>query len=635
MSLLKQQLVFLLVAILSVLVFFLYQEDLNRFMAMHPVTRTARLFKYGFSILLNYALISGVYLLLRKTWLTIVLSQFVVLLLTFINIQKEQYLAASLVPSDFLLISETLTASPFILKVLVFAGCTIFLALFYWLYKKEAREPQRLLWINATLSISIIGFFVTANFKNNFFEYCSTTVNSQLCQYTGYLPNTRGDWVGDHLTIKSLGFSTFFFSKSVDNLNNKIFQAKNVSQLQIQALFPVETLAEPVVAAQQTAAQASVVHSAPLETEATAPVQPNIIFIMSESHWDATQLDRSIPKNITPTINQQQVSTLLSPSFGGGTANVEFEVLTSLNVYLNQNELLYVSKLKRPTYSLARYFNQLGYASTAMHNNGKYFYNRSAVYQNLGFQRFISLENMVNAADRKNYINQAGWANDDLLYDSIHQQLQNTDQPQFIYAISVENHPMYNDDRFGKDGYPITKAGVSDSTKRQLNTYLMGMNRADQKLKQLIETVKKLDRPTLIVFFGDHLPNLQKVYDDYGYFASEQDKTQKVQLKRFETPLSVWSNFPIDRKQLTQDYIPAHFLASEIITAANLPRSPYYGFIDQVSNCYKGIHQTGVSKSESCPQDATQLYNAYADLNMDVLNGKNWTYQLLKTAQDH
>ena len=355
---------------------------------------------------------------------------------------------------------------------------------------------------------------------------------------------------------------------------------------------------------------------------------------MSESHWDATKLDRSIPKNITPTINKNQVSQMLSPSFGGGTANVEFEALTSLNIYLNHNELMYVSKIKRPIYSLAEYFNELGYDSTAMHNNGQYFYNRSAVYQHLGFQRFISIENMVSAADRRKYINQAGWANDDLLYESINQQLKQTDQPQFIYAISVENHPMYNDDRFGKDGFKITKPGVSDPTKRQLNTYLMGMQRADEKLKQLIATVEQLDRPTLIVFFGDHLPNLQNVYDEYGFFASAQEKAEKKDPKFFSTPLAVWSNFPIDRQQLKGEYIPAHFLASKVLTAAHLPLSPYYQLIQQINNCYTAVHQTEQPRTPQCQSTTTQqqMFKAYQDLNMDVINGKNWTYQHLKAV---
>ena len=615
MTLFKQQVMFFVVAFLSVFIFFLVQDDLSRLLSQSAAQQKLRLFKYGFSILLNYALISGLYLLLRKTWVTILLSQFLVFSLSFINIQKENFLSASLVPSDFFLVKETLTAAPLPLKIATFTAIAVFLGFFIWLYRKEKSEQKRLILVNAILSVSIISFFITANFKNNFSGYCGTAQQSQLCKYTGYLPNTRGDWVGDHLTIKSLGFSTFFFSKSVDNLNNKIFQTEVIPQARI------DTLSTPP----------------PLDTPTVAPQQetlPNVIFVMSESHWDATKLDRSIPKNITPTINKNQVSQMLSPSFGGGTANVEFEALTSLNIYLNHNELMYVSKIKRPIYSLAEYFNELGYDSTAMHNNGQYFYNRSAVYQHLGFQRFISIENMVSAADRRKYINQAGWANDDLLYESINQQLKQTDQPQFIYAISVENHPMYNDDRFGKDGFKITKPGVSDPTKRQLNTYLMGMQRADEKLKQLIATVEQLDRPTLIVFFGDHLPNLQNVYDEYGFFASAQEKAEKKDPKFFSTPLAVWSNFPIDRQQLKGEYIPAHFLASKVLTAAHLPLSPYYQLIQQINNCYTAVHQTEQPRTPQCQSTTTQqqMFKAYQDLNMDVMNGKNWTYQHLKAV---
>lgn len=615
MTLFKQQVMFFVVAFLSVFIFFLVQDDLSRLLSQSAAQQKLRLFKYGFSILLNYALISGLYLLLRKTWVTILLSQFLVFSLSFINIQKENFLSASLVPSDFFLVKETLTAAPLPLKIATFTAIAVFLGFFIWLYRKEKSEQKRLILVNAILSVSIISFFITANFKNNFSGYCGTAQQSQLCKYTGYLPNTRGDWVGDHLTIKSLGFSTFFFSKSVDNLNNKIFQTEVIPQARIDTLLTPPPLDNPTVAPQQ-------------ET------LPNVIFVMSESHWDATKLDRSIPKNITPTINKNQVSQMLSPSFGGGTANVEFEALTSLNIYLNHNELMYVSKIKRPIYSLAEYFNELGYDSTAMHNNGQYFYNRSAVYQHLGFQRFISIENMVSAADRRKYINQAGWANDDLLYESINQQLKQTDQPQFIYAISVENHPMYNDDRFGKDGFKITKPGVSDPTKRQLNTYLMGMQRADEKLKQLIATVEQLDRPTLIVFFGDHLPNLQNVYDEYGFFASAQEKAEKKDPKFFSTPLAVWSNFPIDRQQLKGEYIPAHFLASKVLTAAHLPLSPYYQLIQQINNCYTAVHQTEQPRTPQCQSTTTQqqMFKAYQDLNMDVMNGKNWTYQHLKAV---
>lgn len=620
MKILGQQLLFLLVAFLSVFAFFLYQEDINRFFQLHDIYLKPRLYQYAFSVLLNYALISLLYLALRKTIATIVFSQCLVFLLTLINIKKEQYLSASLVPSDFLLVKETFIAAPIMLKIAVLGGIAIFAAIFFYLYRYEKFGRKAYLWSNAVLAISLLGFFISANFTNNFRTSCAKASQQSMCAYAKYLPTTRSDWVGDHLTIRYLGFSTFFFSKSVDSLNTKIFQTENVPLQKVQAFFPAET----------TPATAVMPIENEKETEnAKETLLPNIVFVMSESHWNATQLDASIPRNITPTIDKNQVSTLLSPSFGGGTANVEFEVLTSLNTFLNRNELAYVAKLKRPTYSLPMYLNTLGYDTTAIHNNGKYFYNRSSVYQHLGFNRFNSLENMVSNTERAKYINQAGWATDDLLYNNIENQLKNADQPHFIYAISVENHPMYRDDRFGKDHFKITKAGVSDTTKQALNTYLSGMQRADDKLKALISNVKELERPTIIIFFGDHLPNLQAVYDDYGFFASAQEKAEKKNTKFFQTPLAVWANFPIDKEQLQGKFIPSHFLAPRVLEAAHITLPPYYRFIKQVNNCYSAIHQTGIQATNSCQTNAAQVLQQYKDLNMDVLNGKNFSYQLL------
>lgn len=618
MSTLKQQALFFLVSLLSVVIFFFYQEDLQRFLKLSDYQFKLRLYKYGFSVLINFALIGLVYLCLRKTWITLFFSQFVFFSLTFINIKKEQYLSASLVPSDFLLLPETLTAAPLLLKLSVFIGLGLFLALAVILYRKEKIEHWKLLIPNSLISLGLLSFFISANFSNNFSEYCTANRQQLICPYAHALPNTSGDWVGDHLTIKNMGYMSFFVSKSLDSVNTQIFKTEDIAEQRIQSILKM-----------------------PKQNEITAPalpeetVQPNIIFIMSEAHWDARKLDKSIPKNITPTIDRYQVANFLSPSFGGGTANVEFEVLTSLNVMLNHNELAYVSKLKRPTYSLAMHMNQLGYDTTAMHNNGKYFYNRSTVYQNLGFNRFTSIENMVSAVDRKKFTNQGGWANDDLIYQSIHAQLQKSvDQPQFIYAITVENHFNYNDDRFGKGNFKIIKSGITDLNKRQLNTYLSGMQRADQQFKQLIVEAKKVERPTMIIFFGDHLPNLGEVFDQYGFYATAEEKAQKNHSKFFSTPLAVWSNFPIDKNQFNNEFVPAHFLGQKVLAAAKRPSSSYYDFIASVNTCYRQIHQTGTAIDAKCSNNPADILQQYKDLNMDVLNGKNFTYSALNPEKN-
>lgn len=646
MSTLKQQAVFFFVAVFAMLLFFFYQEDPARFFKLKDIYLYPRLYKYALSILLNYALISLFYLIIRKTWMTVLCSQFLFFALTFINIKKEQYLSASLVPSDFLLIKETFVATPLLLKAAVCMALLAFVLIGFYLYRKEHKEPAQRMIPNSVISVAILAFFVTANFSNNFEKHCKSNAQAWLCKHNDVLPNTSGDWVGDHLTIKKLGFVTFFVSKSLDSANTKIFKTENVAEDKIrQILLPNEaTHADSQALTSNSPSTSSPALPTPVHATATTvtatpdtatALQPNIVFVMSEAHWDARHLDASIPKNITPTLDRYQVSELLSPTFGGGTANVEFEVLTGLNTYLNHAELAYVSKLKRPTYSLPMYMNAQGYNTTAMHNNGKYFYNRSAVYQNLGFNRFLSIENMVNEADRKKFTTSSGWANDDLLYWHVRNQLKKSvDQPQFIYAITVENHMSYNDDRFGKDNFKITKSGVTDLSKRQLNTYLSGLQRADQHFKQLIEDAQHLQRPTLVIFFGDHLPSLDSVYDDYHFFANAQEKQQKQDERFFSTPIAVWSNFKIDRQLFKQPNIAAHFLAVRALEASHMPLSPYYRFMQQVNLCYDKIHQTGAPAKAACSAaEAQQRLQQYKQLNMDSLNGQNHTYRLMTDPQ--
>ena len=51
MTLLKQQTLFIVVAFISVLIFFLTQENLQNFLALHEAERNLRTFKYVFSII--------------------------------------------------------------------------------------------------------------------------------------------------------------------------------------------------------------------------------------------------------------------------------------------------------------------------------------------------------------------------------------------------------------------------------------------------------------------------------------------------------------------------------------------------------------------------------------------------------
>jgi len=56
--------------------------------------------------------------------------------------------------------------------------------------------------------------------------------------------------------------------------------------------------------------------------------------------------------------------------------------------------------------------------------------------------------------------------------------------------------------------------------------------------------------------------------------------------------------------------------------------------VNNVSSCYRTVHQTGIQTQKSCEFNQAEILQQYKDMNMDVLNGKNFTYQILKSKAE-
>ncbi|MCU4306294.1 LTA synthase family protein [Acinetobacter ursingii] len=563
--------------------------------------------KVLFAVLFNYAIIQLFFIATGRQYTALILSQIFVMFLNFINQKKQQYLFSNLSPEDVFLLPEAMKASPWSLQLIFFILIALFLVVLVIAIRKEEKTT-----IHSYVPNTIIFFFISSsliylNFIMNPTGACQREDRPAICNQLADFPNTRNDWVGDYRKIQNYGFSTFYISKILDQVTDRLLPRAQVSEQVIQ----------------------DILHQNPGIKGALADdaIKPNIVIIMQESFWDPRHLDQALGRNLLPFFQKNQISQLISPSFGGGTANVEFEVLTSLNTAFFPNELLYVSKVKRPIYALPFYLDGLGYQTIAMHNNYGYYYNRNKVYPALGFQQFISLENMVSQEKRPQIFNAGGWATDVLIYENIKKVLQQGDQPKFIYAITVENHPMYNDDRYGKQQFKFSKT-LSELNQRKLSTYTAGVARADQKLSELTAYLKTLKQPTIVLVFGDHLPNLQGVYDEYDYFKNDPERTA---LKNYQTPLAIWSNFPIQKKVLQQESVPSSFVASKLLQVAGLPLSPYYHFMQRLSGCYAVIHPKFLMPASECKHDAKQLLEQYKNINQNTLSGENYLYGLSLT----
>ncbi len=249
--------------------------------------------------------------------------------------------------------------------------------------------------------------------------------------------------------------------------------------------------------------------------EMTQDEMPNIVMIQLESFFDVSHvIGMEYSENPIPTftsLKENYSSGFLTvPSIGAGTANTEFEIITGFSLdYFGACEYPYKTVLKDKAcesicYDLAKY----GYKSHAIHNNEATFYGRNEVFANLGFDSFTSVEYMDDVK-----INALGWAEDDTLIKEITDAIEQTDERDFVYTITVQSHGKYPNEIL--EGAPMNihitsdSYDMSDETRIAREYYLNQIREVDNFVKEVTDYFENYNEPVVIVFYGDHLPNLE------------------------------------------------------------------------------------------------------------------------------
>ena len=243
---------------------------------------------------------------------------------------------------------------------------------------------------------------------------------------------------------------------------------------------------------------------------------PNIIFVQLETYFDPTEI-KWIECSEDPIPNQRKMYEEFSsgylkvPSVGAGTANTEFEVLTGMNMrYFGPGEYPYKTYAKTKLIeSAASALQELGYGACALHNNGGNFYSRADVFNHMGFDHYTSKEFMhIRTLTPK------GWATDDILLPNILESMDQTEGQDFIFAISVQGHGDYPEEPMFENP-EIKVTGIEDEGRRNAwEYYINEVHEMDKFAGDLVEAIEERGEPTVIVFYGDHLPTMNLVPED-------------------------------------------------------------------------------------------------------------------------
>lgn len=236
--------------------------------------------------------------------------------------------------------------------------------------------------------------------------------------------------------------------------------------------------------------------------------KPNVIFVQLESFFDPNHVtDITLSENPVPTFTKlkEEFSSgfLTVPSIGAGTANTEFEVLTGMSTaFFGAGEYPYKTILQDVTCeSMAYLFNKQDYKTHAIHNNDGTFYGRNVVFGHLGFMTFTPIEYMYNVEE-----NPIGWAKDHVLVEEISKCLNQTDDRDFVFTVSVQGHGGYPSNVVDTH-QKITIDGLT-SKQTQFEYYVNQIHEMDNFIADLITALKARHEPTVLVLYGDHLPTL-------------------------------------------------------------------------------------------------------------------------------
>ncbi|WP_378952813.1 LTA synthase family protein [Mesorhizobium sp. ANAO-SY3R2] len=522
----------------------------------------------------------------------------VTLVLAFVGHQKSLYLGDPLYPTDFLYIRQILELMPLLVRERPLAGlgiavglvAGIALLIYAWRHWRR-RVPVMTFWARISrlaIAIPALAFFVSI------MDYATFSWTRDRLQIIPMMWDQKENYASN-------GFAIAF---ALNVPMAKVKAPQGYSDKAIDAI----ARPEPAVAA--------------LPEE-----KPDVIIVMSESFWDPMRLPGvSITPDPIPSVRAAQSGHVFSPEFGGMTANVEFEALTGFsNAFLPAGSIPYQQYVRAPVPSLATFFRSEGYETRAIHPFADWFWNRGPVYKAFGFDTFMSEQNLP-ALEKRGPL-----ASDAALTEEIIRQADATEHPFFFFAVSLQSHGPYEPNRYSDATHQV-EADTSSWARQSILTYAEGASDADRGLQRLIDWAAKRERPTVIAFFGDHLPPLGPVYVETGFMNEPVAKRKAPideMLVQHETPLVVWSN----RTGAVRDIgsISPAFLPLHVLETAGISHPYYTGFLGDLHERYRVVDRNMLMPKAGEPvfdwsrqkdQDLDPAIRDFRWLQYDMMFGK-------------
>ena len=347
--------------------------------------------------------------------------------------------------------------------------------------------------------------------------------------------------------------------------------------------------------------------------------KPNIIIVFSESFWDVDQLEEidfntEITKNFNTLKGKGKFINLVSPTYGGMSENVAFELLTggSMN-YFPRGYIpimsLYSRKNSENIPSLVKVLNNNGYYSKIVF--GKDYYNSEKAFLKMGFDEYIELSENKNCKE----------ITDDYCINTIIEELENKskDTPLFYVLETIESHMPYSKNKYSDYDISITKSNLSNSMNDTLLAYSQGIYNSDKALGKLYEYINNYNEPTILLFLGDHLPYLytsdyQNVINHLDYFNTNDELLNVY--RKYNTQCLILSNYDIKNMNISE-YSGVDVLLNSKVNKLDIKNEKYYEWLDTTKNILSASNRSisldengKIYSTNDITEKMKEIYNA-------------------------
>ena len=338
-------------------------------------------------------------------------------------------------------------------------------------------------------------------------------------------------------------------------------------------------------------------------------MKPNVVYILSESLsnletivGDQIKFDKQLL-----TYQNRKSFNMLVTQYGGNSVNAEFQILTGANMNFYPSSLIgytqiYKTKETSKFPNLIKEFKNNGYTTEYITPWSSTSYNSSNVYDLFGIDKKIYGNDLIDSYNKGLFVA------DSYMMDKIISELDNG--PKFLMVATGQNHMPCSKDRYSNYDVNVISSEFNDKDTELLRCYAEGVYDANKELNRLYEEINKIDYPTIVVMFGDHLPYIINKNGEDVLMKTDYLKDDKYLTKKYTTPVFIISNYDVELPNV--EYMNSSYLGAYLLNNIDLDISNYFKFIYDVYNQLPMFNRNYMYTDKFSKLDKnSEIYNLY------------------------